>query len=353
MKIRRIGRLILKEIVHGPKNFMFIFAIIGPILISMLVTLLFGGVLSGKARLGLVDEGDSEIIELAQNLDGVIVSVYTSGSALRAATELGSIDLGFVIPETFDQQIRSEQTINLTVYAWGESYMKNRIVLVTALVHMMRQIAGQEPPVEIATTTLGEASMPWEMRLLPFIIIMAVLIGGIFIPATSLVEEKMKRTLVALSVSPATLGEVYFAKGVLGVVVSIVMAQLVLVINQAYGGQPLLLTTALIAGAVLAAAIGVLLGSLVSDINSLFATIKGLGIFLYAPAFVYMFPEIPQWIGKIFPTYYIIQPVIEITQQGAGWGEVLPELGITVVLFVLLVVGIGFISQRQMQKLAA
>jgi ABC-2 type transport system permease protein len=111
--------------------------------------------------------------------------------------------------------------------------------------------------------------------------------------------------------------------------------------------------SALVVGSAVAAAFGVLLGSLVSDINSLFATIKGLGIFLYAPAFVYMFPEIPQWIGKIFPTYYIIQPVIEITQQNAGWGKVLPELGITVVFFVLIVIGIGFISQRQIQKLAA
>ena len=101
--------------------------------------------------------------------------------------------------------------------------------------------------------------------------------------------------------------------------------------------------SALVVGSAVAAAFGVLLGSLVSDINSLFATIKGLEIFLYAPACVYMFPEIPQWIGKIFPTYYIIQPVIEITQQNAGWGEVLPELGITVVFFVLIVIGIGFL----------
>jgi len=41
---------------------------------------------------------------------------------------------------------------------------------------------------------------------------------------------------------------------------------------------------------------------LVKDINTLFAIIKGLGIFLYAPAIVSLFPELPQWIAKVFPT---------------------------------------------------
>ena len=69
--------------------------------------------------------------------------------------------------------------------------------------------------------------------------------------------------------------------------------------------------------------------------------IKGLGIFLYAPALVYMFPEIPAWIGKIFPTYYIIQPVMDIIQDGAGWMDVLPNLGILAALTATLAVGVG------------
>jgi ABC-2 type transport system permease protein len=353
MKIQRIGSLILKEILHGPKQFMFVFAIIAPIILTLLVTLIFGSVLSGKARLGLVDEGNSQMVALAQDIDGVTVNLFSSGSALRAAVELGAIDLGFVIPAAFDAQVRSNQTIHLTIYAWGESHLKDRIMLVTALVHMMRQIAGQDPPVEIAATTLGEASMPWEQRLLPFIVLIAVLIGGIFIPATSLVGEKMKRTLVALGVTPATLGEVYLAKGVLGVFISVVMALVILTMNRAFGSQPLLLVCTLLLGAVMASTLGILLGALVSDLNSLFATIKGLGLLLYAPALVYMFPEIPQWIGRIFPTYYIVQPVIEIVQEGAGWGDVLPEMGVTLGLIALLMVAVALVSKRQAQKIAA
>ena len=74
------------------------------------------------------------------------------------------------------------------------------------------------------------------------------------------------------------------------------------------------------------------------DVTTLFALMKGIGILLYAPAFVYMFPQIPQWIGRIFPTYYILKPVVEISQRGAGWPEIAPEVLITLVLTVIITV---------------
>ncbi len=49
-----------------------------------------------------------------------------------------------------------------------------------------------------------------------------------------------------------------------------------------------------------------------------------------------MFPEIPQWIARIFPTYYLIQPVIEITQEGGGLASVAPELAVLVILTAVL-----------------
>lgn len=80
-------------------------------------------------------------------------------------------------------------------------------------------------------------------------------------------------------------------------------------------------------GAVMAAKFGVLLGALVKNIDTLFATIKGLGFLLYAPALVYMFPEIPQWIGRIFPTCYMIAPIIEVSQRGVAWSDLVQEPG--------------------------
>lgn len=89
------------------------------------------------------------------------------------------------------------------------------------------------------------------------------------VPATSLVEEKQKQTLTALTTTPTSLEEVLLAKGLLGVILSLVVGVLILVMNRALGVQPLLLLLVLGLGAAMAAAFGVLLGVYVKDINTL------------------------------------------------------------------------------------
>ena len=75
------------------------------------------------------------------------------------------------------------------------------------MVDLIREVAGSPAPIDVETITVGEGeSVPIVSRLLPLIVLMAVLIAGALTPATSLVEEKEKRTLTALLVTPTRLG---------------------------------------------------------------------------------------------------------------------------------------------------
>ena len=143
------------------------------------------------------------------------------------------------------------------------------------------------------------------------------------------------------------------AKGLLGVILSVVMGALILIMNQAFGAQPLLLVVVLTLGAFMAATFGILLGVLIKDINTLFATIKGIGILLYAPALVYLFPELPGWVGKIFPTYYMIQPVVEIAQEGGTWSDVAGEVYILIALILVLMGVVGMVARRPVPAASA
>jgi ABC-2 type transport system permease protein len=105
-------------------------------------------------------------------------------------------------------------------------------------------------------------------------------------------------------------------------------------------------------GAVMAALFGLLLGALTKDITSLFATVKTVGIFLYAPAIVFLFPSLPQWIGRLFPTYYVIAPVMAITQQGAGLGDVAGDLAVLVALLLLTAIGLLAVVPRTRLQIA-
>jgi ABC-2 type transport system permease protein len=351
MNFKRVGVLLVKEFVQGASGFLFIFAIVVPVVLSLVVTLLFGTLFSGKPKLGIADAGRSRFTAQANEMDSFIVKTYPNLDALKQAAEIGAVDIGIALPEDFDERVSQGESTELLAYVWGESLMKSRAMLIAGMATWIREIAGQVSPVEIITSTLGEVeTLPWEDRLVPFLVVMAVMIGGVILPATSLVDEKFKHTLKALTVTPTTLVDVFTAKVLLGILVSTFSGTVILLLNRSFGGNPWLLLFLLLLGAMMASEIGVLLGAFMKDINALFATIKSMGIVLYAPAIIYMFPAIPQWIGRFFPTYYMIRPVIDVTQEGAGWTEVAWMIYVQIGLVLLFGLGLLWVARRMMEK---
>jgi len=353
MSLRRIGVLLGKEILRGPKNFIFVWAIVAPVTLSLVVSLIFGTLFTEQPRLGIVDEGRSQLIAIAKETSAITVQEYSSINALRQAVESGSIDMGIVLPDGFDSSLSQGEETSVSAFIWGESSSKSRMVLGVSIVNLVREIAGQEPPLEIESVTLGEeVAIPWNERLLPFIVLMAVFFGGMFLPATSIINEREKRTLTALLVTPTTLEDVFITKGIVGIVLSLLSGVVILLLNQAFGAQPILLVMMLALGAIMAAGLGLLMGIVIKDVATLFAVWKLGGILLFGPAFIYMFPQIPQWIGQLFPTYYILQPIVDISQRGAGWEAIATNVFILIALDLLLI-GVVALSLRRAKQVVA
>ena len=351
MNLRRVGVLLGKEIVHGSKSFVFIFAVVMPVVLTVAVSLLFGTLFSGKPKLGIVDEGASRMVPMAEALDSLTLRQYSSDAELKQAVGDGAVDLGIVLPAGFDAMVEGRETVSLLAYIWGESLLKNRAILGATIAFLVRDITAAEAPIEISTMTLGDGeTVSWNDRLLPLLVLMAVVFSGSLIPASSLVEEKQQRTLMALTSTPTSAGDVFVAKGLLGAALSALMAILVLALNQGFGTRPGLLLLVLSLSAIAAAAFGVLLGVLFKDINTLFAMVKAIGILLYAPAIVYLFPQIPEWIAKVFPTYYMLAPIIDISQHGAGWRDVALEVLVLVGLILLLLGAVAVVTRRAAER---
>lgn len=347
MNINRVGTLLWKELRYGSTSFFFVFAILTPLVMSFAVTALFGSLFSESPKLGIVDEGTTPVVEELTDLAFIDSRAYESDAALREAVERGSVDVGIVFPTNFEVEVNSGQTVALNAYIWGESQANNRSVITAALSNTILSYADQQTSVSITAVDLGDQSvLGWQARLLPLIVMMAVVIGGTVVPAASVVTEKQNCTIKALVVSPTSMGEVLMAKAAMGAILSLLVGVMVLVINDAFGSQPVLLVFILALGAILAAAFGVLLSNFMKDMNTLFATVKGLGIVLYAPAFIYLFPDVPQWIAQVFPTYYIIEPITAISQEGAGFSDVLPEIAILVGIIVVVTIITGMLSTR-------
>ena len=350
MRMRRVGVLLRKEFLQGPKNLFFIYALIAPVLISVVVMLVFGSIFTNDTTLGVVDEGESALVTKLEEAPSIDSKAYGSVNSLRKAVERGSVDGGVVLPEGFDEAVENGEAVEVDFYLWGESLAKDRTVMAVALSKLTRELDPQASTVELQTITLGdEENIPWEDRLLPFIVLVTVFIAGIMLAGTSLLAEKEKKTLDALAVTPTSIGEVLLAKGMLGVIMGTVMGIVILIINRALGSQPGLLVMMLFLGAIMAACMGLLMASLVKTSMTFFANMKIIGIFLYAPVIIYLFPTLPQWIGKFFPTYYIVQPIVEISQQGGGWAEIAPEVFVLIGLNAVFIGLVAFVVSKKKQ----
>lgn len=355
MSLSSIRVLLRKELMSNAKNFMIVYVIVMPIVISLLVTLVFGDLFSTTPELGFVDEGDSRFVSLISDVDFVDIKQYDSPGDLTSAVENGAVDIGVVIPADFDASIADAEEVEVHLYVWGERVLKDQAVLDSTLRDLFTDMVGYQSAVSVEPVMLGEASesKTIQERLLPMLVLMAVVLGGILVPAMSLVEEKEKKTLKALVVSPASLEDVFAAKALFGIIAGILMAIIILAINQMFtAGVDIILVT-LVIGATAAAAGGIILGSFFKDTTSLMAVIKATGIVLYAPGIIKIFPEVPQWIAKIFPTYYMIGPITEVTDNGGGWSDVAFDLTILVVMTIVVVVAALMLAKRVRYQPAA
>jgi ABC-2 type transport system permease protein len=351
MNLKRTGILLRNEILHGNKGFFFIMAVVAPIMVSLVISLVFGTLFNETPRLGILDEGDSQVMDLAAGYSSMITTEYATDAELRKAVESGAASLGFVLPPGFDRAVTETTETDITVYIWGEGTMEHFEILVMNFNNMILELSGVEDPVNIEAISLGGgAGVPWNDRLLPFIVLYTVVLAAVLLPAMAVITEKEKKTMTALASTRTTLSEIFLSKGVIGAVLSLLMGIVILLINQAFGVQPWLLVLVLGLGAVMTSIIGLLAGAFLKDITSLLAFSKIAGFVLVAPGFVYMFPQIPQWLGYIFPTYYIIEPIVELVQRGGGWLDIALYVFILIGLIVLFSIILSIVLRKRAEQ---
>ncbi|HAL30775.1 MAG TPA: hypothetical protein DCP20_08695 [Coriobacteriia bacterium] len=336
MSLSRIWKVLRKDLALGPRSSIFLWAIVLPFALTLILQVAFGSLFDPKPRLGIVDDGDSSITAAISDMDGIELTLLDDAGEMKAQVEANDLDAGLILPQGFDEAVRNGDRPALQLFVGGESYASNRIILTVTAVDLIREIEGSEAPVTVDVVSFGEAGLPMSRRLIPVIVFYALVMAGLFVPGSNLVEEKEQGTLMSLLVTPVKASEVLIAKWLLGVVLSVVLASASLALNGAFGANwAQVLVVILVAGA-LSSVLGILAGVYAKDSSIMFAIVKGSGIFLFAPTLFYIFPEWPQWIAKIFPLYWIIEPIWQVSVMGEGlgavWVELVVALGITAAL---------------------
>jgi ABC-2 type transport system permease protein len=332
-----VWKVLRKDLALGPRSPIVLWALVLPVVLTLLIRGVFGGLFAGEPRLGILDEGDSAVTVAALEMDGIAVTIYDDANALLDDVEADNLDAGLILQNGFDEAVEGGAAPDLQLYVGGESLASDRIVIQVTALDLVRGVSGDTPPVAVEVVTIGDAGLDLSVRMLPLIVMYAVAIAGAFVPAMSLVGEKESGTINAVLVTPTTVHQFMAAKVLLGVILATLTGLVSLLLNSALGNEPAAVMLAVVVGAVMMAEIGVMLGAWARDANTMFTVFKGGAILIFYPVIFYIWPSLPTWIAQLSPSYYFLQPIFDLSVNGATLSDVWVELAIGIAICVALV----------------
>lgn len=352
MSLTRVWKILRKDLALGPRSPIFLWAIVLPVVLTLVLQVAFGSLFDPEPRLGILDEGGSAITSAIGEMDGIELTLFEDEPELKEKVEANDLDAGLVLPEGFDEAVRSGEKPELRFFIGGESYASNRIILTVTALDLVREIEGSDSPVTVDIVDFGEAGLPMSVRLIPVIVFYALVIAGLFVPASNIVEEKEQGTLTAMLVTPVRVADVLAAKWLFGLVLAAVMGVVSLALNGAMGTNWPSVVLVVVVAAMLSSMLGIVVGVFAKDSAMMFGIVKGAGIFLFMPAAFYIFPDWPQWIARLFPLYWIIEPIWQVSVMGEALSTVWFELGVALAITAALGVLAGWLARRMQAQMA-
>ncbi|MBN1192508.1 MAG: ABC transporter permease [Coriobacteriia bacterium] len=268
-------------------------------------------------------------------------------------------DIGIAFPDDFIAGVAAGKS-DLTVTVYSQAGVGEEIQ--TAMQSFVReaayQIAGRELPVGLpdeTTIVLGEDrvgdQITMQERMRPMLLFM-VLLMETFSMASLVSTEVLQRTVTAVLVTPARVGDFLAAKTIFGTFMSLSQA---LIILAFVGGLTAtnwsLVLTVLVMGAIMFTGIALFVGSAGKDFMGQLFYAMLCTVPLIIPAFSVMFPgSAAPWV-KVLPSYPIIRVLVDATAYGGTWADSWGLLAYAALWLVILYFAGLFALKRKVETL--
>jgi ABC-2 type transport system permease protein len=352
MNPARVWVLFIRDLGRGPRSPAFLYAVIMPIIITVVTKVILLTLFDPKPRLGIVDLGESQITATVERMTGIELVKVRAAAELRRLVEDNDVDAGLVLAKGFDDQVKAGKRPRLDFYFSGESRVSQRIVLAITSLDLIRHVEGLPAPVVVNTKVVGGSSLPIESLVILGILLWPLLVCSTLVPGLLLVQEREQGTLHALLVTPTTMTEVMLAKALLGFTTAMAMCLTTLLLADALKADPLALLVTLSVALLICNEIGLIYGALAKDGKTLYNLAQTMNIVILAPLMFYFFPDWPQSIAKLLPTWWFIDPLYRVTMQGAVLVDVWSQLVIAMVVAAVLAIPVVWLGRRMLGQMA-
>lgn len=276
------------------------------------------------------------------------------GSGRPEDAERVNMDIGIAFPPRFISDVAAGRE-GLTVTVYSDAGVPDEVkgAMRSFVREAAYQLAGKELPVEVPaeeTIILGEdrtgAQITMQEKMRPLLLFM-ILMMETFSMASLVSTEVLQRTVTAVLVTPARVGDFLAAKTIFGTAMSLSQALIMLALIGGITTQNWsLLLVALVIGAIMFTGVALFVGAAGKDfIGQLFYSMLFL-IPLLIPTFSVMFPgSAAAWVRAI-PTYPIIDILVRATSYGATWSDSWTSIAYAAFWLVLLY-GAGLVALKR------
>jgi ABC-2 type transport system permease protein len=337
-----------------------------PIIMSLLF-LFLGNVISGSATQILVYDPDYQAGNPAA-IEQVVTGAFSNAQMTLAhspqdvANAFGSngahvksdYAVGLVVPANFEANLQAGEKPALQLYINGDDVGNQQNQLLQSAIANYSRAVVSPTPITLTTSTINPpASKNIGDALAGFYALTALLSSffvGMAVAPGLIIEEKEKKTLRMLMVSPASWADVILAKLLVALVYQFLLALVVLGIVKGFTGQvPLVLLFALL-GSLFSVALGALAGSIFKT-QAASGAFSGLGVFIFiTPLF---FSDLLGFVGtnspftqiiKVLPSYWLGDGVIKALQNRQTLDNLLLDVAIvvgsTIIIFLISIWGL-------------
>jgi ABC-2 type transport system permease protein len=340
-------------------------SILAPLALT-LIWVLISNVVGGHATTLLVYNPDQSKLEQVVSggfSDAQIIQANSPADVSAAFGANGTsdknaaYDIGLVIPAGFEQGLHSGSQPQVSLYVNEKNVSAQQATLLqAAITSYARAVAAPAPPIDLMTATINPPATTTLFSRSNIYGVMALAVSfevGLAMMPGLLIEEKEKKTLRMLMVSPATFGDVIIGKLLVVLVVQLALSVVVVTLLGGFSGNMELMLLYLALGGTLAISVGLFIGSLLDNA----AALAGLQI---VPILVFIIPAIfialAPYVGsstpilqiiKFLPPYYVFDGAYNaLKNQGTFSGNVL-DVGVTLGCTAIAVLVTLWVLRRQ------
>jgi ABC-2 type transport system permease protein len=315
MNIKRIAILARKDLIDSIRTPRLLLIIITPLVVSLAIGVFFND--NFTLKISLYSPTPTQLTAALREIEFVEILTQDTAEEVQLAIDNNTATVGVILSENFDN-VLANSAFPKVIFLLADNSTESQagLSLVQQTVQLLSpnpspitsSIEVLQPDIEQGISLRGNLSM--DQFAVVMFLVMGLVSNGIMLVPTLVVEERERKTLDALLISPASYSDVAMSKSLIGVIYSIAGGAIVLFVQGGLAGNIMFTLLLLLIGSLALSLLGLLVGSLAENIHALNSYGSLLIFPLTLPAIIGILGPNPyiQYL-QFLPTYHLVQGI--------------------------------------------